>query len=700
MDLSLQKISLLKLNGFIVKRTNTEKCDKNLVLSLSADIMQFGYILSKELYNELCELDEARIIYFHTTSINVLKKIKGSDVEYHPMYPNFPKQVMDASYTELYINALLHYWTFGEWTPEYKKISREFKYENIKFKEIKLIEIEEFKNIFTTILSSNESISKLDKDIIEWFLDNKDIINTKYPDLIPFKENLCLIVSKYINDPEMVKMLKTPTDILRVVTYLSEGDISLAENTKFKSLPRKIRRIIVYRLEKILSKQRMPEEDIKRHENKWNKLFHNLHVGEYFNNCICIKNIVQKNRNNKTLVSTNTGIEKYLKENEILNLIKTLKTRPGEFARRLDHLLRKYDYKDNSEDIQLQIINDFFSVMDKISTKVLLQLLGHFKNRDPNKERIIFPKGNTQQVFILPKTYLEIDSKIIMILVSELINELKRRFSKLESLGDKVYLDTRLKKCPLPTQQRSSSKSMDIVARGTKIPLINKNTLRFFIYWVGQDIDLSASLHDENFKMKRQISYTNLKDETINCCHSGDITQARNGATEFIDIDIDKSYENGIRYLIMNVFVYNGPTFKEHEKCYAGWMMRDFPDSNEIYDPKTVEYKIDLETNSKNAIPVIFDLKTKEAIWADLATNTNLGRGGNNLHSNKASIEQVLESVVNMKKLSLYDLFELHSLSRSKEIVKDKKEADFTFDLFEGDITPKNINEINSEFIK
>src|SRR5207244_2582694 len=102
-------------------------------------------------------------------------------------------------------------------------------------------------------------------------------------------------------------------------------------------------------------------------------------------------------------------------------------------------------------------------------------------------------------------------------LINGIKKSLKERFAKLPSLG-KVYLDPQLRECPVPSQQRSASKGLFSVARGTRLPFDSRenalgrlsncefgfsssktaNTLRFFIYWIGQDIDLSASLHDAN----------------------------------------------------------------------------------------------------------------------------------------------------------------------------------------------------------
>ena len=63
--------------------------------------------------------------------------------------------------------------------------------------------------------------------------------------------------------------------------------------------------------------------------------------------------------------------------------------------------------------------------------------------------------------------------------------------------------------------------------------------LRFFVWWKNgkerTDIDLSAALFDAEFVYKDIVAYYNLKG--YGGCHSGDIVDAPNGASEFIDID-------------------------------------------------------------------------------------------------------------------------------------------------------------------
>ena len=183
--------------------------------------------------------------------------------------------------------------------------------------------------------------------------------------------------------------------------------------------------------------------------------------------------------------------------------------------------------------------------------------------------------------------------------------------------------------------------------------------------------------------------------------HSGDLVDAQHGGAEFIDVDIDKTLASGYRYAVMSVLVFSGPTFEEHKICYAGWMTRSKPSSNEIFDPKTVKQKIDLTCKSKKAIPVIFDLRERKAIWLDLST----GRGSdnlmvpNNVNTNKASLYDAVTAGMNLEnKPTLFDLFDLHARARCKWITEDPEDADIKFG-WDGDVKPTDTTAILSEYL-
>lgn len=703
-------ISLKKLQGIVIEvpLTKTEHTHSALVLTLNANLMSLGYCLSQDLFAVLNQLPTEAVEQVGTQLCMKLREFKGAHVQYKPMYPNFPKQVMEASSLELYINALLHYFTQGQWKPVYQANQRRFNFEHVKFREIKAVTVDQFNAVFIGLLESKDSLSAEDKEIVSWFLNQVPLQDLAIPKDIPFSETKCLVAAHYLKQGwAITPFIKTSTDILRIVTQLSGGDVSLAENTKFISLSRPMRKTLVAELERVLN-----EEDIGRHRNKWVRLFHNLHVGEYSKK---VYKLATKVRNGERLQSFYADLEQALVDKNLQLILQLLGTRAGEFGRRLDHVLRiaqDLDYQVQAENHQLfelpleqmrchyqqWVVKSFLCRVDAIPTRNLTQLLGHLQTRSAFVEqRLVLPKGQVQEAVMIKQPLEALETELVAELQQGIKASLVKRFATLEPLG-KVWIDPALQACPLPSQQRSASTGLFSVARGTQMPLeVGKDTLRFFVYWKGQDIDLSVTFHAEDGSMLEHISYRNLRSDKYQAYHSGDIVNAPKGASEFIDIDIPSTAKQA-RYVGMNVTVFNGPMFAEHEVCFVGWMAREYPKDNAIYEPATVKQKLDLRQRCRMMIPVVFDLVKRTAIWTDLPITANSYYLGNNVLNSRASIEDKLMAVLHFKnRLSLYDLFTLHAQARG-ELVATQEEAELVFSMEQG-ITPFDVNKINAEFL-
>ncbi len=682
----------LKYRKSIVLDETSNKTYSPASITLAMEMLQLGFIANKSLLSAFTALTNEQVAAVSSELLENLRTMKGANVKHKPMYPNFPQQVAEASDIELFLNAILHYWTRGAWSPEYEVLPREYADETNKLIEIGVIDDAQFNDIYIQLLTANESLSDGDKETILYFLDKGWPANVE----IPFKETLCFVAGEALKrGQDITGFVNTVTDVLRIAVTLNDGDVSLAEDTKFKSLPRSLRRVLTSAIENvILHGSGSHNEDINRHRGKWTALFHNLHVGEYSD---LVYKVAKKVRNNEKIVTFNSRLQAAFDTKDYAKIIELVQDRPGEFARRLDLILRDYPEKDS---ITCRI---FKGAVDKMNTRTLLQLYGHTKTRFWDSEkRIAFPKGNVQRALLLDGQKA-LNSAALLKIQASIKTSLVDRWKELDALG-KVWVDPILQDCPVPTQMRSASEGLFQVARGTRLTFgaddETKTTLRFFVYWVGDDIDLSATMHDENFKNCGHISYTRLRDGAMQSYHSGDIVDGRNGATEFIDITIEPALAKGVRYVAMNVLVFSGPTFAEHEECFAGWMTRSSPESNEIFDPKTVEQKIDLRGDTKNYIPVLFDLQERKAIWADMTTRSSYGyrRHGNNVESNRASIEQTTEALVDINnKVNLYELFLFHADARGSR-VENREDADTVF-AWDGDVTPYDISVINSEYI-
>ncbi len=146
----------------------------------------------------------------------------------------------------------------------------------------------------------------------------------------------------------------------------------------------------------------------------------------------------------------------------------------------------------------------------------------------------------------------------------------------------------------------------------------------------------------------------------------------------------------------MSINSFTNQPFCDLPECFAGWMARTHADSGEIFEPKTVQNKIDVASDTKICLPLVIDLVEKQVIWTDIALKKY--PTWNNVANNLSGTSLILRAMTNLTKTTLYDLFSLHIKARG-ESVSDENEADNIFSTDKG-ITPFNLEIIASEFMK
>jgi len=507
--MNVDSITLKKLNSILIEE-DIYGLSAETSLSLVSEFIALGYMPTNKLISLLELASQCSLDYIHKNILPLLQKSIGANVKHRPLFPNFPKEIGTYDQVANVANAIKLYNDTGEWDPDLEMPARKVQWEEVKFRKIDAASYTQFNAIITNILRSADSISEGDRAIIKWFMEvGRPIL---LPDVIPFKENVCVVAAELLKQGKWkTDLVKTPNDVLRIATYLSDGDISLAENTKFKNLPRKYRKHLVQALEAVSK-----DEDFVQHKGKWVKLGHSLHVGDYSKP---LWNTFKKLRENIKIETFNGQLESNIANKEWGKTLTQLCRRPGVFARKLGQLLT------GDDDIPyIHIIDAFDHVIDKIPTRNLTQLWGSMKTRyNPVHNRMVMPKGSVAKAYMLRNELPAIPAEHVNKVIDIIKHSLRKRFADLPSLG-KVYLDTVLNDCPLPTGQRSASEGLIQVARGTRMNIGKKKVLRFFCYWKGQDIDLSASFHDEDFNHVGEIAFYNLKEGEA--CHSGDITSA------------------------------------------------------------------------------------------------------------------------------------------------------------------------------
>ena len=682
------EILLRRKNKVLLKTEEKQYENICAAVTVMKNIEAYGYTFSYELVNALSTLDISSIQKVYQEIETIIKDLIGAETgEAIVFYPNFPTQVMEMDDVTLFMDQLVHYISGGTLVPLDEKQERLPLIGDKSLKVLNLGDVQDLYEIRNNLMQSNTSISGQDKEDLIYLY--KSLDKTNLPEEIPFKENVAIISATLLEDElttanTLRPIVKTATDVLRVITYLSDGDVSLAELCKFKSFKRKHRRIFL----DLLNNMKNIEEDMLRYKNRWIRVGERLHPSEYPQyQKVC--EAFDKLRNNKHISTFAGEVQSKFDTKQYSKAAKLLAKRPAELARRLDELLRKAD---SSE--QLTVIEEFEAVATQVSSRVLLQVLEHFYNRSEKQAvRVVFPKGSVAQATILPE--LPSLDEVICDKVTQICQKaLIEIYSSKENLG-KVYIDPELSRYIIPYSQRSASKAMKAVTRGSRIKLNDSvNVLRGFIHWTNMDeygwngrvdLDLSACVLDENWKYKSHVSYTHLRDEGMKSYHSGDITDGGpvdgKGVAEFLDCNIDSVVKAGGRYIVYQVYSFTGQTFSKIPHASFGWMEREECASGEIFEPSTVEQKMDLACDSAVCIPVIFDCVEREIIWCDMNLSTNQMSdycSGNNLESNFNKATATCYAMANMNKVDMFYLAYLHTMARG-ELVATREEADIIF---------------------
>ena len=331
----------------------------------------------------------------------------------------------------------------------------------------------------------------------------------------------------------------------------------------------------------------------------------------------------------------------------------------------------------------------FLDAAKEANTRLLFQVCDRILNvKSGEAGRVVNAKNNW---LVLEETIKLSDA--VLQKTAEAVNyAILEKLSEKEPLG-KVWIDESYQNIAMTTSEKDSNSSLRPLTRGSVIPYSSEvDTLRFFVAWKNfkgnrVDLDLSAVKFDADFNHLGEIAYYSHNQKGM--AFSGDITDAPQGALEYIDIfDIEKVKEDGTRYVLMTVRSYNGYTYKEMGTAYAGVLelsKKEAKDKKNLYS-SAVRHGFALSSNTQTVNTIIVDLEKSEYIWLDMNLPTNLKRKESNYLTNAqiASLKDLLNYFVKKEKVSMYQLLMLNAIARG-EVAENVEDADVVFKKIDED---------------
>jgi hypothetical protein len=391
----------------------------------------------------------------------------------------------------------------------------------------------------------------------------------------------------------------TPTDVLRVAAELSGGDVTLVRPARFRSLPRAQRRVLLSTLDEVAPGRLA---DVNRHPEQWKRLGERLHPHEWAggHQSTGAADVFAVARGEKKAMSLNEQVGLAWSRRDVAGAARLLATAPGMLWRAADYVLAAVRRLPEETEAS-EILGYFAATAPRVSGRVLLSVREHLSNRTvarPGSSRIFVNRKGL--AWVTSERRPPLDAGLVSSVLALIDAEIE---SRLPDPG-RLLIDPAIETVALPLSGKAAPAGLRVFPRGSVTP-VDGDLLRFFVYWkqAGRrtDFDLSAIITDGQFGNEDWLSYTNLRN--FGGEHSGDITDAPDGATEFINIHLDRL---GQGYVIPQVYVFSGEGFDDVAENFFGFMTMGEDQRGAPFEPRTVRARSALHGDGRTAMPLAF----------------------------------------------------------------------------------------------
>jgi RING finger family protein len=575
------------------------------------------------------------------------------------------------------------------------------------------------REVATGLLARPAALSTQDREDLLTVLGTTDPTDLSWlPVPVPGRETRALVLAWWLARPGTGSMarhaldgqLDSATDVLRLLVACAGGDPGLVRAPRFGPVPRPLRRALLAALDRLDPGTAI--EDLRRHRLLWIHAAERLHPFEaataYPNAAVAfaalrgselrpdrLGRLVRLAAERAGLTVRGTTIrhlgfsgrvEAALTAGDASAAVRLLRHRPGELIRRLDQLLR----------VPLGSPAVLASVPDAaaaVSPAVLLAALGALRGRSTSRpSRVFFPKGGHARAHVVAETRPPLPAALVAGVTGQLTAEVLARCAGLPPVRLAV-VDQALETIIAPFTQRTASRTLHTLPRGSVVRVPDGHWLRLFLHWLERDrradLDLSAAFFDPAWTHLGTCDYTSLRwggsGRRPAAVHSGDLTNAPPplGATEFLDLDLAALRAAGARHVVTVVFSYNNIPFDDLAEAYAGVMAREGdPAAGQIFDPGTVEQRFDLAGQARASVPFVLDLATSKLRWLDVAHGvTGTFHAVHRHHEALGTLGECLGDLyASGARVSIFELAVWQAAARAGTV--DVRRADGTFDRY------------------
>lgn len=510
-----------------------------------------------------------------------------------------------------------------------------------------------------TLLARTGALSPQDADDLDALLTarSRDDLG-RLPATVPGRESKARLVTWLLADPGTLaaalpvaaRLTDTATDVLRVLALRSGGDAGLVETPPFARVPRPLRRALLSLLDGLEPAQ--AAQDMRRYRRAWIHAAELLHPFEYadrfpraalafaalrgtrlgddglsavLRSAGAAAHGVDAEGPTVTVRRWGGDVETALADRDLATALALLEQRPGELVRRLDHLLRIVP--DEDHDGVRAVADALERTVARVAPAVVLCALGALRVRTRDHTvRVFFPKGASAKTHVTDDRRPALPDASVRPVVEVLTAEILRRAGRATPVRT-AMIDAALDGVTAPFTERTASRALVTLPRGSELAVPDGRTLRLFLHWTESadsgvtDLDLSTAMFDADWQHVGVCDYTRMRFGTTAAVHSGDLQNAPPplGASEFVDLDLDRLDAAGVRHVVAVVYSYNNVPFGNLAEAFAGLMLRDGPgNAGPVFDPRSVEQRFDLTGSNRACVPLVLDVQARTMRWLDV----------------------------------------------------------------------------------
>ncbi|TXS48829.1 hypothetical protein EAO77_30145 [Streptomyces sp. t39] len=332
--------------------------------------------------------------------------------------------------------------------------------------------------------------------------------------------------------------IDTATDVLRVLVLRSGGDPGLVDIPRFCRTPRPLRRVLLSVLDTLDPAQ--AAEDMRRYRRAWIHAAERLHPFEQADrfpraalafaalrgtpltddglSAVLRRTAAEHGGIDATGASVTAHrwsgrVEAALAARDVDGALALLRSRPGELVRRVDHLLRLAVEADRSDadrsdadrsdadrsDAHLRgadrpgaeagarraraVVRALEHAATSVAPAVLLSALGSLRVRDrEHTVRVFFPKAGAAKTHVTDDDRPVLPSAVTRSVTEVLTAEVLRRAGRGAPVGVAV-VDAALDGVIAPFTERTASRALVTLPRGSELALPDGRSLRLFLTW-------------------------------------------------------------------------------------------------------------------------------------------------------------------------------------------------------------------------